>query len=133
MECQPAVILLSESSTCTVHFELKTGNIKKFSLVEVYFGGKKVWPNGPRAVTVNKQTVTLTPTNMREDLTVTITINDELANYYFGKPVYRTYIDTFAGHSYLIEAKFGELDYSVSDVITVISYNEDETNAIVGG
>ncbi len=46
---------------------------------------------------------------------------------------YKTYIDTFAGHSYLIEAKFGELDYSVSDVITVISYNEDETNAIVGG
>ncbi|WP_461866343.1 hypothetical protein, partial [Thermococcus sp.] len=46
--------------------------------------------------------------------------NDELANYYFGKPVYRTYIDKFANHSYLIKAKFSELNYPVSDVITII-------------
>ena len=51
---------------------------------------------------------------------MTIALNDELANYYFGKPVYRTYIDKFAGHSYSIEAKFSELNYPVSDVITII-------------
>lgn len=39
------------------------------------FGDKEVWPNGPSSVTVN----------MQEDLTVTITISDELANYYFEK------------------------------------------------
>ncbi len=57
---------------------------------------------------------------MQEDLTVTITVNDELANYYFGKPIYRTYIDKFAGHSYLIGVKFDALGYPVSDAITVV-------------
>ncbi|NJE61904.1 hypothetical protein [Thermococcus sp. 21S7] len=56
---------------------------------------------------------------MQEDLTITITINDELANYYFGKPIYRMYIDKFADHSYLIEAKLIRLNYPVSDVIRV--------------
>ena len=79
-----------------------------------------MWPNGPSSVMVPKKTVTLTPTNMQEDLTVTITVNDELANYYFGKPVYRTYIDKFAGHSYLIGVKFDALGYPVSDAITVV-------------
>ncbi|QDA31076.1 hypothetical protein FH039_04905 [Thermococcus indicus] len=51
---------------------------------------------------------------------MTITINDELADYYLGKPIYRTYIDKLDGHSYLIEARFSELNYSVSDVITII-------------
>ncbi len=87
---------------------------------EVDFGGKKVWPNGPSSVTVNKQTIILTPTNMQDDLTITITVNDELANYYFRKPIYRTYIDKFAGHSYMIEAKLSGLSYSVSDVITIV-------------
>ena len=75
------------------------------NLAEVDFGGKKVWPDGPGSIIVNRKTVTLTPTNIQEDLTVTITVNDELANYYFGKPVYRTCIVKFAGHSYLIGVK----------------------------
>ncbi|WP_048055998.1 hypothetical protein [Pyrococcus sp. ST04] len=120
MECKPSVVALDGSTTCTVHLELRQPDTVTLSLQEVDFGGKKVWPDGPSSVTVNKQTVTLSPTNMREDLTVTITINKELANYYFGKPFYRTYIDEFADHSYLIEAKFSEISYPVSDVITVV-------------
>ncbi|AFL94528.1 hypothetical protein CL1_0317 [Thermococcus cleftensis] len=134
MECKPTVIPWDGSTTCTAHFDLKSTDTVTLNLEEVDFGGKKVWPNGPKSVTVNKQTVTLTPTNMQEDLTITIDIDDSLANYYFGKPIYKTYIDEFAGHSYLIEAKFSELNYPVSDVITVIPYNGDETdNAINHG
>lgn len=51
---------------------------------------------------------------------MTIMVNDELANYYFGKPVYKTYIDKFAGRSYLIRVEFRGLDYSVSDVVTLV-------------
>ena len=51
------------------------------------FGGKKVWPDGPSSVVVPKKTVTLTPTNMQEDLTVTITVNDELAATGLGQTV----------------------------------------------
>ncbi|ASA78526.1 hypothetical protein [Thermococcus sp. 5-4] len=120
MECKPTVIPLDGSTTCTVHFELKSVDTVTLNLEEVDFGGKKVWPNGPSSVTVNKRTVTLTPTNMQEDLTITINIDDELADYYFGKPIYRTYIDKFAGHSYLIKAEFSEFNYSVSDVIKII-------------
>ncbi|AIF69871.1 hypothetical protein PAP_07405 [Palaeococcus pacificus DY20341] len=120
MECEPVIVPLDESTTCTVHLELKSADTVRRNLVEVEFGRKRVWPDGPSSVTVNKQTITLTPTNMQEDLTITIDINDELANYYFGKPVYRTYIDKFAGHSYLIKTKFSELNYPVSDVITII-------------
>jgi len=99
---------------------------------EVNSGGKRVWPNGPSSVIVNKQTVTLSPTNMREDLTITITINNELANYYFEErpwdPIDRyvfheTYKSRFAGYSYLVKATFnGEI--TVSDVFTVAEQSE---------
>ncbi|NJE01880.1 hypothetical protein [Thermococcus sp. JdF3] len=104
MECKPTVIPLDGSTTCTVHFELKEPTTITVNLKAVKFGGKKVWPNGPSSVTVSKQTVALSPTNVEEDLTITIAINDELANYYFGKPIYETYINELGGHSYLIEA-----------------------------
>ncbi len=120
MSCNPAVVPLDGSTTCTVHLGLKSADTVTLNLKEVDFGGKKVWPDGPSSIVVSRKTVTLTPTNMQEDLTVTITINDELANYYFGKPVYRTYIDKFAGHSYLIGVKFDALGYPVSDAITVV-------------
>ncbi|NJE04229.1 hypothetical protein [Thermococcus sp. MV11] len=104
MECKPTVIPWDGSTTCTVHFELKSADTVTLNLEEVDFGGKKVWPDGPSSVTVSKQTVALSPTNVEEDLTITIAINDELANYYFGKPIYETYINELGGHSYLIEA-----------------------------
>ena len=86
-----------------------------------------MWPDGPSSVVVSKKTVTLTPTNMEEDLTVTITVNDELANYYFGErpwdPIDRyvfkkTYKSRFAGYSYFVSAKFGD-GIIASDVFTV--------------
>ncbi|WP_461862993.1 hypothetical protein [Thermococcus sp.] len=120
MSCDPAIVPLDSSTTCTINFESKSADTVTLNLEEVDFGGKKVWPDGPSSVVVPKKTVTLTPTNMQEDLTVTITVNDELANYYFGKPVYRTYIDKFAGHSYLVEVKFDSLGYPISDAITVV-------------
>ena len=92
----------------------------ELGLKEVDFWGKRVWLDGPSSVVVSREIVTLTPTNMQEDLTARIPVNDELANYYFGKPVYRTYIDKFAGHSYLIGVKFDALGYPVSDAITVV-------------
>ena len=120
MSCDPAVVPLDGSTTCTVHLGLKSADTVTLNLEEVDFGGKRVWPDGPSSMVVSRKTVTLTPANMQEDLTVTITVNDELANYYFGKPVYRTYIDKFAGHSYLIGVKFDALGYPVSDAITVV-------------
>ncbi|WP_145955322.1 hypothetical protein [Thermococcus henrietii] len=73
------------------------------------FWGKKVWPNGPSSVTVSGQTVTLSPTNMQDDLTITITINDALANYYFGERPWLSdgsYKDRFVGYAYYIKAVF---------------------------
>jgi len=64
---------------------------------------------------------------MQEDLTVTITINDELANYYFGErpwdPIDRwvfkeSFKDRFAGYTYLVKAEFKE-GIIVSDIFTV--------------
>ncbi|WP_457742399.1 hypothetical protein [Thermococcus sp.] len=85
------------------------------------------------SVTVNKRTVTLTTTNMKDDLTVTITLNDELADYYyFGKrpwdPIDRwvfkeSFKDRFAGYTYLVKAEFEE-GITVSDVFTVAEQSE---------
>ena len=131
MSCNPAVVPLGESTTCTVHLGLRRPATVTLNLEEVDFGGKKVWPDGLSGVIVSRKTVTLTPTNMQEDLTITIDINDELADYYFGKPIYKTYLGKFVGHSYLIEAKFTELNYPVSDVITVVPFKGDETDGII--
>jgi len=89
---------------------------------KVDFGGKRVWPNGPNSVTVTKQTVTLTPAIPERDLTITIDINDELADYYFGErpwdPIDRwvfkdSFKTRFAGYTYLVKAKFsGGLEVS---------------------
>ncbi|QDA31078.1 hypothetical protein FH039_04915 [Thermococcus indicus] len=121
MECKPAVVPLDGSTTCTVHFELRSAETITLNLEEVDFGGKKVWPNGPSSVTVNKQTVTLTPTNMQEDLTVTINIDDELADYYFKKSPWLStgsYKDRLVGYSYLIRAVFNG-NVVVSDIIEI--------------
>ncbi|WP_324735162.1 hypothetical protein VFC49_08350 [Thermococcus sp. SY098] len=110
MDCNPSIVPLDDSTTCTVHIELKSADTVMLNLKEVDFGGKKIWPNGPSSVTVNKQTVTLTPTNMQEGLTITITINDELANYYFKKePLgWGSYSDRLVGYSYLVRAVFSD-------------------------
>jgi len=84
---------------------------------------------GVKSCKGNENEATLSSTNMQENLTVTITVNDKFASYYFGKPIYRTYTDKFAGHSYLIEAKFSELNYPVSDVITIVC-GDTGSNAI---
>ncbi|WP_456366126.1 COG1470 family protein [Thermococcus sp.] len=115
MSCDPAVVPLDGSTTCTVHLGLKSADTVTLNLEEVDFGGKKVWPDGPSSIVVPEKTVTLTPTNMQEDLTVTITVNDELANYYFGErpwdPIDRwIFRESFknrpAGYPYLVRAKF---------------------------
>ncbi|NJD98656.1 hypothetical protein E3E26_02435 [Thermococcus sp. LS1] len=139
MECKPAVVSLGSSTTCTVHFELKSVDTVTLNLEEVAFGGKKVWPNGPSSVVVNKQTVTLTPTNMREDLTITIDINDELADYYFEKePLgWGSYSDRLVGYSYLIRAVFSD-GIITSDIIEITDKSSSlgekvETAVEVGG
>ena len=40
--------------------------------------GNKVWPNGPSSVAVDDKAITLTPTDMQEDLTITINVDDDL-------------------------------------------------------
>ena len=86
-----------------------------------------MWPNGPSSVTVSRQTVTLSPTNMQDDLTITITINDALADYYFEEepwdPIDRyvfheIYKSRFAGYSYLAKAEFSS-GITVNDVFSV--------------
>ena len=74
-----AVRLLATST-----LELIEPDTVTLNLEEVDFGGKKVWPNGPGSVRVEAQRITLSPTNMQETLSITLTINDTLANYYFG-------------------------------------------------
>ncbi|MFA4668109.1 hypothetical protein QDY65_06260 [Pyrococcus kukulkanii] len=54
MECEPVVVPLEESTTCTVYVELKSAGTVRLNLKEVDFGGKRVWPNGSSSVTVNK-------------------------------------------------------------------------------
>ena len=129
MDCNPVVVPLDGSTTCTVHLKLKSADSVMLNLEEVDFGGKKVWPNGPSSVTVNKQTVTLTPTNMQEDLTITVTINDKLANYYFGErpwdPIDRyvfreSFKDRFAGYTYLVTVKFDN-EVSISDTFEIVT------------
>jgi hypothetical protein len=60
---------------------------------------------------------------MQDDLTITITINDELANYYFEKSPWLStgsYKERFVGYSYLVKAEFNE-NITISNVITVSS------------
>ncbi|ASJ12108.1 hypothetical protein [Thermococcus thioreducens] len=115
MECKPAIVPLDGSTTCTVYFELKSADTVTLNLEEVDFGGKKVWPNGPSSVTVNKQTVILTPTNMQEDLTITLDINKEFVNYYLDYPLLN-YGYKMTKYSYLIVAKISD-GLRVSDVV----------------
>ncbi|WP_157895763.1 hypothetical protein [Thermococcus celer] len=120
MVCDPAIVPLDSSTVCTVHLGLRSANTVTLNLKEVDFGGKKVWPDGPSSVRVNRQTVTLTPTNMQEDLTIIITINDELANYYFEKkPLgWGSYSDRLVGYSYLIKAVFSG-GVASSDIVEI--------------
>ncbi|NJD98660.1 hypothetical protein E3E26_02455 [Thermococcus sp. LS1] len=127
MECKPTVVPLGKPTQCTVHFELKSADTVTLSLEEIDFGGKKVWPNGPSSVIVSEQSVTLTPMNMQGELTITIDIDDELANYYFGErpwdPIDRyifkeSFVGQFAGYTYLVKAKFSN-GVTVSDVFAV--------------
>ena len=69
------------------------------------------------------------PTNMQEDLTITINIDDKLADYYFGHWGYtHKLLET---PSYLIEAYLTGLSYPVSDVITVTEKEETWKNSAV--
>ncbi|ASJ08901.1 hypothetical protein A3L11_06545 [Thermococcus siculi] len=123
MDCNPTTVPLDSSTTCTIHLGLKNADTVTLNLEEVDFGGRKVWPTGPSSVRVNKQTMTLTPTTMQGDLTITININDELADYYFGHWGYtHKLLET---HSYRIEAYLEGLSYPVSDVITITGKEED--------
>ncbi len=138
MSCDPVVVPLDGSTTCTVHLGLKSADTVTLNLEEVDFGGKKVWPNGPSSIVVSRKTVTLTPTNMQEDLTVTITVNDELANYYFEKePLgWGSYSDRLVGYSYLIRAVFSN-NIATSDIIEITDKSslgeKVETAVEVGG
>ncbi|NPA47402.1 MAG: hypothetical protein GXO14_02000 [Thermococci archaeon] len=65
----------------------------------------------------------LTPTNMREDLAAMITVNNELANYYFGKRPWLStgsYKDRFEGYSYLVKARFNN-GIITSDILGITS------------
>ncbi|NJF25571.1 hypothetical protein [Thermococcus sp. Bubb.Bath] len=128
MDCDPTVVPLGGSTTCTVHVELNTPTTVTLNLTEVDFGGKRVWPNGPskNTVRVNKQVITLS-SSVQNNLTITITINDKLANYYFGNPIHGNYVDKFAGHSYLIKAIFDGLRYPLSDTITIVNIDSRST------
>ena len=132
LECKPTVVPLDGSTTCTVHFELKSADTITLNLEEVDFGGKKVWPNGPSSVIVNKQTVTLTPTNMQEDLTITINIDDKLADYYFKKSPWLStgsYKDRLVGYSYLIRAIFNG-NIVVSDIVEITGNSQSAAENI---
>ncbi|WP_297510103.1 hypothetical protein [Thermococcus sp.] len=121
MECNPDVISLGESTTCLTHLELRSNETVTLNFKKVEFGGKIVWPNGPSSINVPVNATTLNLTNMREDLTVTITINNELADYYFNKkPLgWGSYIDRLAGYSYLIRVFFDD-NVVTSDIIEIM-------------
>jgi len=120
MSCNPVVVALGGSTTCAVHLELKNPGTVTLNLNEVDFGGKKMWPDEPSDVSVDIPNVTLSPSNIMDHMTITIGINSSLANYYFGKPIYVTYLDRFAGYPYVVTAKFQGLSYQVSDVIQIM-------------
>jgi len=118
MSCKPAVVSIDDHTTCRVYLWSNGGSTPTVS--EVYFGGKKVWPVEEKdGVKVEDEHLPFGSSQIAVK-EITIKINDELANYYFGKPVYKTYLDKFAGRSYLIKAEFGGLGYSVSDVVTLV-------------
>ena len=123
MNCDPAIVPLTKSTTCTVHLILKRPETITLELKEVDFGGKRVWPNGPSSVRVNKQTVTLTPTTRQGELSITINIDEELADYYFGHWGYTHKL--LESPSYLVEVYLTNLSYPVSDVITLTEKKGD--------
>ncbi|EEB73750.2 hypothetical protein [Thermococcus sp. AM4] len=123
MKCDPAVVPLGRSTRCTVHFELGNADTVTLNLKEIDFGGRRVWPDGPSSVGVEAQRITLSPTNMRETFTITLTINDTLANYYFDHWGYTHKL--LENPSYLVEVHLTNLSYPVSDVITLTEKKED--------
>jgi len=128
MECKKSLVAIGSLDQCIVYFNLTHPTTMKIRLEEIDFGGKKVWPNEPSGVSVDISTVTLSPSNMMDHMTITIGINSSLANYYFGKPIYRTYLDRFAGYSYVVTAKFQGLSYQVSDIIQIM-YSDPRTGS----
>ncbi|ASJ05609.1 hypothetical protein [Thermococcus barossii] len=66
-------------------------------------------------VNIPKPKATLDLTNMREDLTITITLNRQFANYYLDYPPL-DYSYKLTGYSYMVIVDFAEIP-QVSDVV----------------
>ncbi|NJE54959.1 hypothetical protein [Thermococcus sp. 21S9] len=101
---------------CVATVKLTTPNVTKtIKVTEVLLDGRPVWPcniDGRKASTnpyVVTPVIKLKPTNVYEDTTITMTLNDNFEVYYFG-------------HDYLREAICGELRRG-THLITVIFDN----------
>ncbi len=121
MDC-PDTVAIDDEAHCTVHLTLVKQKNITLHLKEIEFGGKKVWPVNLSSVWVEQEEIKLIP-HYTHSLSFSIKIDDALVNYYFGKPLYKTYLDKFAGYLYLVRVEFYELNYPVSDVVLITYEN----------
>ncbi|WP_048152596.1 hypothetical protein [Palaeococcus ferrophilus] len=72
----------------------------------IYLNGKLVWSQNisSEAVRVINPQVSLGPTNVEGSVTIVITLDNELADSYSGKPVFDSYLNKLAGRTFTITA-----------------------------
>ena len=125
MYCVPASIEPGDSVSCTIDFELINPNeTVALKLEKVYLNGKEIWPNGPSWEVITPITsLTLSPHNIKRSLFVTLQFGDEMADYYFGKPIIGDYRDKFGGRKYNITVEVSGVPHPISTQVEVKNTN----------
>ncbi|MBP1911508.1 hypothetical protein J2747_000767 [Thermococcus stetteri] len=87
----------------------------------VYPNGKLVWSQNisSEAVRVINPQVSLGPTNVERSITIVIALDKELADSYFGKPVFDSYLNKLAGRVFTITATIDGMGEPVTGTFSV--------------
>lgn len=106
MSCIPQTVRVHGSVMCDIELNLTKKESVTVELKRVYLNGKLVWSQNTssESVRVINPRVSLGPTNVMGDSTIVITLNDEFADSYLGKPVFDSYTDKLAGRTFTVTA-----------------------------
>ncbi|NJF25768.1 hypothetical protein [Thermococcus sp. Bubb.Bath] len=104
MTCIPQTVRVHGSVMCDLELNLTKNESVTVELKRIYLNGKLVWSQNTssESVRVVNPRVSLGPTNVMGDSTIVITLNDEFADSYFGKPVLDSYTDKLAGRTFRV-------------------------------
>jgi len=122
MHCVPTSIEPGDAVICDIDFKLLNPNeTATLKLKKVYLEDKEIWPSGLSrgTVIVPNSKLHLDPHDIEGSITITLTFNREMADYYFGKPVLDDYSDKFRGRTYKITAVVDGLSTPVSTQIKI--------------